>query len=134
MTLHAAHARTLVFAIGLSALLVGCGGLDTRAGAHYVSVPASELRRPVSLVDPVQVQLPKGTVNLPAGSRWQKIGAIPRGDVYRRVDEMFSLEGGYRGEALPVIQAGQLIGFYLPGERGYLSLGKPVRAPLQTGF
>lgn len=134
MTSQTGRGRALAAAAGLAVFLQGCGGLDTRAAANYVSVPTSELRRPVNLVDPVQVTLSKGAVVLPAGSRWQKVGAIPRGDVYRRVDEPFGLEGGYRGEAWPVIQAGRLIGFYLPGEKAYLGLSDPVRAPLQTGF
>jgi hypothetical protein len=56
---------------------------------------------------------------VPAGSRWRLVGTIPQGDVYRRVDDVFSIEGAHMHEAFLVVAQGQLVGFYLPVEKSY---------------
>ena len=56
---------------------------------------------------------------VPAGSRWRLMGTISQGNVYRRVDDVFSIEGAHMHEAFLVVAGGQLVGFYLPVEKSY---------------
>jgi hypothetical protein len=63
---------------------------------------------------------------LKAGSRWQRTGTVPQGDVYKPYGDVFTLEGAHIHEAWLVLQGDQLVGFYLPVERGYTPLTPPV--------
>ena len=56
---------------------------------------------------------------VPAGSRWRLVGTLPQGDVYRRIDDVFSIEGAHMHEAFLVVAQGQVVGFYLPVEKSY---------------
>lgn len=68
---------------------------------------------------------------LPAGGRWQAVGALPQGVVYRPVDTVFTIEGKQVHEAYLVVQGGALQGFYLPGEGNFSPLVPSV--PLSIG-
>jgi hypothetical protein len=56
---------------------------------------------------------------LPRGSRWQLVGTVPQGGVYRRADGIFTVEGAHVHEAYLVIAGEKLVGFYLPVEKSY---------------
>ncbi|AMD47804.1 hypothetical protein F783_002340 [Bordetella holmesii F627] len=67
---------------------------------------------------------------LPESSRWRRIGAVPQGDVYRRLDDRFVVRTqGREREAYLVESNGKLMGFYLPGESWFVPLSSPVRLP-----
>lgn len=55
----------------------------------------------------------------PAGSRWRRVGRIEQGEVYQRIDDVFSIEGAHMHEAFLVVASGQIVGFYLPVEKAY---------------
>lgn len=96
--------------------------------------------------DPAQMKEVSGTsksfsiqkdvdlTNLPCGysrkllknSKWECVGAIDQGEVYKPVGKCFTLECSNVYEAYLVIQKDTLIGFYLPVEKGYNSLNKPI--------
>ncbi|OZI75211.1 hypothetical protein [Bordetella genomosp. 12] len=68
--------------------------------------------------------------SLPENSRWRRIGAVPQGDVYRRLDDRFVVRAqGREREAYLVESNGKLMGFYLPGESWFVPLSTPVRMP-----
>lgn len=64
---------------------------------------------------------------LKAGSQWVHIGTVRQGDVYKPYKDVFTLEGAHIHEACLVVAEGQLVGFYLPVERGFSLLAKKVR-------
>jgi hypothetical protein len=96
--------------------------------------------------DPVQMKEASGTsksfsiqqdvdlTGLPCGysrkllknSKWKYVGTIDQGEVYKPVDKCFTLECSNVYEAYLVIQNDNLRGFYLPVEKGYNSLNKPI--------
>jgi hypothetical protein len=59
-------------------------------------------------------------------SKWKYAGTIDQGDVYKPVNKCFTLECSNVYEAYLVIQNDNLMGFYLPVEKGYHSLEKPI--------
>jgi hypothetical protein len=56
---------------------------------------------------------------LEAGSRWQLVGRIEQGQVYKRVDGVFMVQARDVHEAYLVIAGAQLMGFYLPVEKSF---------------
>ncbi len=96
--------------------------------------------------DPVQIKEIAGTsrtfsiqedidlTSLPCGysrklnknTKWEYVGTINQGEVYKPIDQCFTLECSNIYEAYLVIQNDNLIGFYLPVEKGYHSLSKPI--------
>jgi hypothetical protein len=65
------------------------------------------------------------------GSRWERIGAVPQGGVYRPVGTVFTIEGANMHEAYLVLRESQLVGFYLPAERSFSALDPAVRFPFK---
>lgn len=63
---------------------------------------------------------------LPARSRWQAVGELPEGLVYRPAGTVFTIEGRHVHEAYLVVRQGVLQGFYLAGESRYSPLDKPI--------
>jgi hypothetical protein len=59
------------------------------------------------------------TRTLTSGSRWQLVGTVPEGGVYRRADGIFTVEGANVHEAYLVVQDNRLVGFYLPVEKAF---------------
>lgn len=59
---------------------------------------------------------------LAAGSQWKLVGTLPQGQVYKPVNDVFTVEGAHMHEAYLVIADGHLVGFYLPAESGFSSL------------
>jgi hypothetical protein len=63
-----------------------------------------------------------------ADSTWQLAGSVPHGEVYRPIGDVFAVEGANVHEAYLVVNQGQVVGFYLPGEGAFAPL--PGRIPL----
>jgi len=83
---------------------------------------------------PVPLRLDTGYSRvLPAGSRWQAVGSVPQGAVYRPIDAVFSIEGRHVHEAYLVVQGSVLQGFYLPAEYRFSPLSQPISLPLGLG-
>jgi hypothetical protein len=113
----------LAFALAACASMVESAPVAFTAATH---APALELR----LERSAEVRLSTGyTRVLPTGSRWRHVGKVPKGDVYRPVDAVFSIEGRHIHEAYLVLSDRSLVGFYLPGESGYSPLSTPVPLP-----
>jgi hypothetical protein len=101
---------------------------------------AAELvRSPATLVassSPVQtMQVSKLTVldfgpglskQLLPGSRWALLGSVTQGKVYKPIDSVLTIHGANAHEAYLVVEAGRVVGFYLPGERAWSALEKPA--------
>jgi hypothetical protein len=62
--------------------------------------------------------------------KWTLIGRIEEGDVFKPIDHCFTIECSNVYEAYLVIQEDQLDGFYLPVEKGFVKMGKPVKLPM----
>jgi hypothetical protein len=67
--------------------------------------------------------------SLLTGSRWERVGSVPAGEVYKPVGTVFTIEGANRHEAFLVIRDAQVVGFFLPGENAFSALEPAV--PIQ---
>lgn len=126
---YALAGRVLLLAGACALALSACGSSGPQT-VGMVRADVSESAYVIQLSRAVSGALPdKTAVNLPASSRWVRMGALPQGDVYRAADGPFSLPGR-RGEAGFVASSGKVLGVYLPGERLYLPLSRPVALPV----
>ncbi len=77
----------------------------------------------------VDISLSTGySTTLRANTRWELVGTIAQGEVYRTKDQIVTLEGAHIHEAYIVVRPGSLVGFYLPVERTFSPIepGKPL--------
>ena len=69
---------------------------------------------------------------LKAGTRWQQAGTIEQGAVFATKDQVLTVEASNIHEAQMVVADGCLKGFYLPVEKTFVSVSKPIRLETQT--
>jgi hypothetical protein len=126
------HGWRAACALSLAVLLAAC------AAAIRVTpgtlAPLSAAAPDLVVSSDVPIRLSTGyTRTVPAKSRWQAVGALPQGTVYRPVDSVFAIEGRQVHEAYLVVRGASLQGFYLPGEGNYSPLSTTLDLPLNTG-
>ena len=68
---------------------------------------------------------------LKAGTRWECIGNIENGDVYRTKDQILTVEGSNIYEACIVVSEGHLVGFYLPANQTFSPLSSKKLLPIE---
>jgi len=64
-------------------------------------------------------------------TRWEHIGSVTQGEVFRSKDQILTLECSNIYEAYLVVQEGRLVGFFLPVQQGFVSLSESIVLPLQ---
>jgi hypothetical protein len=62
---------------------------------------------------------------LKQGTKWNYVGTISYGDVFKSKDQTLTVEASNIHEAYIVVSSGKLVGFYLPVERSYSPLDDP---------
>lgn len=65
------------------------------------------------------------TRKLKQGTKWNHVGTISYGDVFRSKDQILTVEASNIHEAYIVVESGKVVGFYLPVESTYSPLGDP---------
>ena len=79
----------------------------------------------------VKVRLPTGYSRvLKKGTKWDLVGTISHGDVYKTKDQVLTVEASNTHEAYIVVSSGKLVGSYLPVERSFSPLGS-VSLPIK---
>lgn len=107
-------------------LLSGCASEIVRSAAELSAL--GEQGRPLRVRESVAPRLPTGRAPIvAAGSRWQRVGRIAKGDVLRPVGQVYSIVGANAHEAYLVVAGDQVVGFYLPGERAFAPAQDAVR-------
>ena len=66
------------------------------------------------------------------GTRWQLFGVLAQGEVYRSPDQTLTVEGYNVHEAYLVVKDSTLVGFYLPVEKTFTPVSKPVQLTITT--
>lgn len=61
-----------------------------------------------------------------SGSKWEYVGLISRGNVYKPFGHIFTIEGYHIHEAYLVVSDKRLIGFYLPVENAFSGVKKKI--------
>ena len=98
--------------------------------AHFE--PISSSHDAWTLAEDVKISLDTGyNRKLKAGTRWDLIGKIENGDVYKTNDQILTVEGSNIYEACIVVSEGQLVGFYLPGKNSFSPLSKKKSLPIE---
>ena len=59
------------------------------------------------------------STTLRAGTRWELVGTVSMGEVYRTRDQVVTLRGDGVHEGYIVVRQAALVGFYLPVERAF---------------
>ena len=68
---------------------------------------------------------------LKSGSRWECVGEIPQGRIYKTKDQILTVEASNVFEANIVVADQKLIGYYLPVERSFSPLDDPQKLPVK---
>jgi hypothetical protein len=111
--------------------LAACAPMVRRVPTAYTPRPALPPAPELRLAGPVELAFGTGyRRRLAAGERWRLVGSVPEGDVYRRVEGVFTIEGRHVQEAYLVVAGNAVVGFYLPGEALYSPLSRPTNLPL----
>ena len=67
---------------------------------------------------------------LAKGSRWQLLGTVPQGKVYKPLTQVLTIESQHQYEAYIVVSSGQVVGFYLPVPETFVLAEKPSKWPI----
>jgi hypothetical protein len=71
------------------------------------------------------------TTHLNAGTIWSYVGMIEQGRVYKSKDQTVTVWGSNLYEAYPIIKDEMLYGFYLPVEKTFSAISKPIAVKLR---
>jgi hypothetical protein len=63
-------------------------------------------------------------------TKWQMIGSIREGNVFKSLNQVLTLECSNVHEAYLVVLDNRLVGFYLPVEKGFVKLIDQILLPL----
>jgi hypothetical protein len=100
----------------LAVLLAACAPVVPQASTHFTPGAGKSFR----LARAAEVPLSTGySTKLRANTRWELVGTISEGEVYRTKDQVITLEGADIHEGYIVLKEGALVGFYLPVERTF---------------
>ncbi|TAK83325.1 MAG: hypothetical protein EPO12_05775 [Aquabacterium sp.] len=122
--------RSLVTLL-LAACLAACASEVRQLPAPFQSLPAAGQR--ISLSQEVEAMPESGyRRKIAAGSRFQHVGRISQGEVYKPIaGAAIVVEGRHMHEAWIVLNGGSLAGFYLPVEQSFSPVGTPVPFPFK---
>ena len=118
----------ILCALACFSLLVGCAMEVVRAPVNITPVKGSEF----ILTQPAYLVLDSGyqrTIN--SGTTFLEVGATQFGMVLKPLNTSFTIEGAHMHEAYPVIQNGAVTGFYLPVEKSFSPLTKPIAISIE---
>src|SRR5262245_11760805 len=110
--------------------LLWLGGCASEVPRHLVDFTPSASPSRLALSRAVTVELDSGYLrSVPAGTEFIEVGSTPQGTVYRPANTVFTIEGAHMHEAYPVVKGGRVVGFYLPVEKSFSPLSRPVEFP-----
>ena len=110
----------------LAVLLTACA-FDL---VHVKQIPAQiettqSSKPPFKLERDIDVSCGTGySRKLKQGTRWNYVGVVSYGDVYKTNDQILTVEGSNIYEAYIVVSNDKLVGFYLPVEQSYSPISK----------
>ena len=101
------------------------------AGCHVKYTPVAletDTPKPMwRLTEKVDIRLESGsTTHLNPDTTWDYVGTIEQGEVYKTKDQIVTIKGANMFEAYIVLSEDCIVGFYLPVEKGFTRISKPV--------
>ena len=115
-------------------LIAGCAFdlMDVRDAPAPLQSLAQPARTFVLTEDVLVSQAPCGYVRtLRQHTRWERMGAIPAGDVFRSPDQALTVECANVFEAYLVLSGDRLVGFFLPVQQGFVAIADPMPLPIE---
>ena len=110
-----------IMIVWVGAICVGCAPEIVRQAIPYVQKTGTP--EFIQLTKSAKVPNWSRTGNsLFVGTRWDFVGEVSHGRVYRSKDSVFFLQGANSHEAYLVVRDKKLVGFYLPGEKSWSAL------------
>ncbi len=101
---------------GLLALVAACAPAVDQQPTQLAPQTGKAFR----LTGDASVPLSTGySTTLRANTRWELVGTVPQGEVYKTRDQVVTVEGSDIHEAFIVVDRGALVGFYLPVKRSF---------------
>ena len=123
--------KILISCIFIVASLIGCASEVLRSPTQLIECDSTQYKRVITFTDDVFIKLSSGYSRvLKKSTKWQFVGTIKEGNVFKPVDTIFTIEGAHVREACLVIFNNRLIGFYLPGENSFSSLATSILVPI----
>lgn len=117
--------RFYVLSILFLVLLTGCAPEVVRSAIAYTAHTGS--KELIQFTRSATIPNFTGTGNtLYVGTRWERVGDVVHGAVYRSRDSVFFLQSANSHEAYLVIKDKKLVGFYLPGDKAWSALAEPL--------
>jgi len=94
-------------------------------------IPQPEPRKTLIMKEVVKInQAPcRYERTLQKDTRWDLIGSIAEGEVYKPKDQVLTVECSHVHEAYLVVSGGNLVGFYLPVEKGFVPISPTINLP-----
>ena len=121
---------TSLVLLNLFPLFLGCAPEVIRNPSLLAQISGEEIVQSFQLTQDVSIDLPTGYQSLlKRGSRWDCIGKIAEGYIYKSVDQVLTVEGANVHEAYIVISDGELAGFYLPVEKAFSPISSKIKIP-----
>jgi hypothetical protein len=96
-------------------------------------VPSPGVRK--SFVMAESMEITEGTCydrTLRKGKKWNLTGSISEGEIYKSSEQILTLECSNVHEAYLVVANGSIVGFYLPVEKGFVGISKPMKMKIQN--
>ena len=88
---------------------------------------SSQSKKTIAVEENLIIELSTGYKRtIKKGTKWQYIGQISYGDIFKTKDQILTIEGSNIYEAFIVVSNEQLVGFYLPVEQAFSPLSKPM--------
>ena len=95
-------------------------------------IPAEQDKESWKLLKEVNVTLSSGyNEKLKSETKWDYIGKVEQGDVFKTEDQILTVEGSNIFEAYLVVSNGYIKGFYLPVEKTFSPLSSPKKLEME---
>jgi hypothetical protein len=105
-----------VFAAGIALFIAACAPPVTQLPTQLTPATGRSFR----LTREVEADISTGrSTTLRANTRWDLVGTITLGEVYRTRDQVVTVRGDGVHEGYIVVRERTLVGFYLPVERAF---------------
>jgi len=121
----------LIFLIFNSCIIIFAGCAFDVVRVKQIPTQLNSMQSPKNswkLVNDVKVRLSTGySCQLKSGTKWDYVGTVEYGDVFKTKDQILTVEGSNIFEACIVVSEDNLVGFYLPVEKTYSPLSSPKK-------
>jgi hypothetical protein len=100
----------------VAVFLVSCASAVVQEPTQFTPGVGNTFRLALTVEAPLSTGY---STTLRTNTRWELVGTVTQGEVYRTKDQIVTVEGAHIHEGYIVVKNGALVGFYLPVERTF---------------